>query len=133
MDYSKLKPIEGEPQIPTRFPNDNSKHIDYVITYKYDKRFDEENAHENESQKKARQDFMKKEEVRKNFLKRLVDEGFDVATTQFLIGDHVNVYILLNCKIERLLQEAERVRLEMRLNNVKIEHGSHFSTCFNIP
>lgn len=119
MDYNYLKGIDGDPQIPTHFPNDNTRHIDYVICYTYEKKMEEDiGPHEDEDDIEKREQYAIKEATRRRFLHRLKQEGFEIKDIKFTINDHVHVYLLLYCHIERLLQEAERTRLEMRLNNV---------------
>lgn len=93
-------------QITTSFPNYNSKHIDYVIIYKYDQ--------DNVDDKEIR----KKNEIRKEFFKHLeLEEHIQVYYLRFSKDDEVHVYALLHAPMERLLEEAEKVKLQMRLNN----------------
>jgi hypothetical protein len=89
------------------FPNDNSKSIDYVIAYSYSK---------DDVDKK---DFKFKEDVRRKFLDLLKEETVDVYKIRNLESNNeYKVFILLHCSIDRLLLEAERVRLEMKISNV---------------
>lgn len=121
-DYSYLRGIDGEPQIPTHFPNDNSKRIDYVISYKYNRKYGDNattaTADQNNLSEEERK-HLEKQAIRQNFLQKLHQEGFDVTTIRWRADDVVHVYLLLYCRVERLFDEAERTKLEMRLNNVE--------------
>lgn len=110
MDYEYLKGINTEPQIPTHFPNDNRKRIDYVIVYKY--------VDDDIDTAKERADFADKEQMRKKFFDALAKENFHIQLIRFKCNEN-HVYALLHCDVNRLLDEAERVKLEMRLNNVR--------------
>jgi hypothetical protein len=93
-------------QITTSFPNYNSKHIDYVIIYKYDR----DDADDKE--------IRKKNEIRKAFFKNLeLEEQIQIYYIRFNKDDEVHVYALLHAPMERLLEEAEKIKLQMRLNN----------------
>ena len=97
-----------EPHI-TCFPNDNTKHIDYVIFYKYS------------DQKKDKNDFELKEANREKFLNILKNERLIInKEIEFTIKNQVHQYILLHCPTERLLQQAEKIKLEMGIINVSI-------------
>ena len=50
---------------------------------------------------------------------KLIDEQFDINVITFQ-NNEIHKYVLLHCKIDRLFEEAERVKLEMRLNNVHL-------------
>jgi hypothetical protein len=98
-------------QILTNFPNSNTKHIDYVIIYEA---FTE-------------LDLMKKENylihsIREEFFNQLKKDTFDIYYIEQEIHENENhkklIYALLNCSNERLLQEAENIRLEMKLKHV---------------
>jgi hypothetical protein len=99
-------------QILTNFPNSNTKHIDYVIIYEAFTEFD----------------LMKKENylihtIREEFFNQLKKDAFDIYyIEQEVHQDNENrkklIYALLNCSNERLLQEAENIRLEMKLKHV---------------
>lgn len=122
MEYNYLKGVvDGHPQIATHFPNDNSKRIDYVILYKYEKKLDEnrETDRDDSEMRKTREEFGQKEALRQKFIHRLQEEGFNVAPLRRNHRDRVDIYLLLNCSIERLLDEAEKSKLEMRLKNVR--------------
>jgi hypothetical protein len=103
MEY--LRGIQSEPQIPTHFPNDNTKRIDYVLVYKFTDSEAVEHEHE------------KKEQVRQKFFEALREESFEIYTAEFKASEN-HVYALLHCPLERLFKEAELVKMEMRLNNV---------------
>ena len=91
-------------QILTSFPNQNEKHIDYVICYK---KIDESVQIDEESHKKGL--------ARQAFFKKLKEEKFDIHE----IVHKKMVFVLLHCQMERLLEEAEMIRLEMKLKDVK--------------
>ena len=95
-------------QLLTSFPNDNSKHIDYVLDYKL---HDEDEFDHKKS---------KKEKVRQAFLKALESSAFVIQRMEekSKVGGATQVFVLLSCSTERLLQEAETIRLEMCLKNV---------------
>ena len=89
------------------FPNDRKKHIDYVIHYK--------EASANDTK------FVK--DIRENFFKALEKEGFSlqrITVDRDKNDNSKSVYVFLNCKLERLMEEAERTHLEVPLKNVKI-------------
>ena len=98
-------------QILTNFPNSNSKHIDYVIIYEAFTELD-----------------LKKKEnylihsIREEFFNQLKKDSFYIYyIEQELNGDDNKktlIYALLHCSNERLLQEAENIRLEMKLKHV---------------
>lgn len=88
------------------FPNDPSKHIDYVIYYK-------ETPQTQKSQEVRK--------MRNKFMLQLNREGFDVYTIKRKRDKPANsksVYLLLNCSLQRLMEEAERVHLELPLKDV---------------
>ena len=86
-------------------PNDRTKHIDYVIYY-----FDKDNISEAELQQK--------QTYRDEFFKKLEKEGFVIYYLRSNFDNKKNVYALLHCSLERLMKEAERLELEMRLKYV---------------
>lgn len=134
MDYDYGRGIvDRQPQILTHFPNDNSKRIDYVVAYKYDRKHDHQqpvaaNGGGQQQQqhsidvdsdaRRERDEFEEREDLRRKFVLKLQEEGFDVEFLRRNHSDYVSVYMLLHCNVERLLKEAERTKLEMRLNNV---------------
>ena len=90
------------------FPNNNKKHIDYVIYYK-------ETPHINSCKEKV--------QFRTKFFKQLMEEDFDFYYLKQKDVDDENVthvYVLLNCSLERLMDEAERMEIEMPLKPVGI-------------
>ena len=97
--------LNKEPQVLTSFPNQNNKHIDYVLTYKYSENVNDE-------------DFKRNELVRKSFLDRLRNEEIEIDFIKFKKKNEYNVYILLHSPIKRLLLEAEKIKHEMRINPV---------------
>ena len=86
------------------FPNDQTKHIDYVIHYK-------------QTDKTERDIELKKS--RNKFITQLkVREGFEIHKIIKIKDKPENsksIYLLLNCSLERLMQEAERMHLELPL------------------
>jgi hypothetical protein len=96
-------------QILTSFPNSNAKHIDYVIAYKEGNNDDPDKKAEIESMRNA-------------FFEALVNETIDISYIRFEKNEQIQVYALLHCPVERLLKEAEAMKLEMKLKNVKKAH-----------
>jgi len=93
-------------QLLTSFPNDNTKHIDYVIAF--------EKIDENSTDSKIQE----KNLVRKSFFDKLKEENFHIYEIESVSDSKTLIYCLLNCSKERLLKEAELTRLEMTLKNV---------------
>jgi hypothetical protein len=111
-DTRELPPISSlvansDVQNPTCFPNQNSKRIDYVIFYKY-------------SLKETQAEFNKHELIRKSFLDRVIAEGIEVEHLRYSEDNNINVFVLLHCPIERLLIEAERLKLQMNIKKVGV-------------
>ena len=88
------------------FPNDQTKHIDYVIQFK-------DNAETD-----ANPEF---DRIRKKFIDQLVEkEKFEIQKIVKKKDNPQNTkstYLLLHCSLERLMEEAERMRLELPLKN----------------
>ena len=99
--------IEVNPQLLTSFPNQNNKLIDYVIVY-------EKNDHENH-------EHYQRKEIQKAFFNKLKSQGFEIYELEHKHGEKNVIFALLNCSMDRLLEEAELSRLEMMLKNVNIE------------
>lgn len=95
------------PQSPTSFPSQNKKHIDYVVTYK---------DHTDDNQEKR----AKKVKERKIFFDKLQEEGLEVEILEFGTGEELHNYALIHCPLERLMVEAEKIKLNMKLNDVNI-------------
>ena len=91
-------------QIGTSFPGDNNKHIDYVIKYKHE--YDDAST----------------KQKRINFFNRLKEEGLETYEIKIENKDEKcdTVYVLVNCSLDRLLKEAENIKLEMRLKTVNL-------------
>lgn len=121
------------PQIPTYFPNDSTKRIDYVIAYKRDITKLAENgqaegitasqngaAEEASRNEQQRKEIKIRKKTRKIFLKKVEAEGFETEKLEWLDQDAEDdmVYILLHCKLERLFKEAEKNKLQLRISNV---------------
>lgn len=94
-------------QILTSFPNFNNKHIDYVIVY--------EVINENEFKDLEKVKIRKK---RDEFFMQLIVESFEIYNIKIDYENKNFIYALLHCPTVRLLEEAEAMRLEMRLRNV---------------
>lgn len=85
------------------FPNQPTKQIDYVIVYK-----------ESENTKNA-------EKSREKFFNTLETKGFEIYTIKKQDEGEENVkivYKLLHCSLEKLMEEAERIQLELPLKDV---------------
>lgn len=96
-------------QILTSFPNMNSKHIDYIIFYEL---FDKND--------KTNPDKIKAERKRKQFFLQLKRESFEICNIEQQGKDGQKyIFALLHCPLKRLMKEAELMRIEMRLKNVK--------------
>ena len=97
--------IYNEPQKLTSFPNDNSKHIDYVIVYS-------EVINQDESMdSKARY-------YRDAFFELLKREGLEIHYLEENRSKQKRVYALIHCPLEKLLIEAESINLRMPLKDV---------------
>lgn len=94
-------------QICTSFPSQNDKHIDYVIKY-------EKNLNEDEEAK------IDKKSYRRLFFNLIEKENIKVTKLRIQIKNEEHVFALLHCPIERLLKEAEKIKLEMKLKSVRI-------------
>ena len=98
------------PQNLTSFPNQNEKHIDYVIYYE---KLDDVDVNDSDS--------LKKDTARKAFFAALKAENIDVYEIEEKQDEKTFIFALLHCSIERLLEEAELTRHEMVLKNVNIQ------------
>jgi hypothetical protein len=96
---------ENEKQILTSIPNENNKHIDYVIGFKHLKETNKKKKHV--------------DKVRHDFLHQIQRESIELYSIEFENNGKTFEYILLHCPHERLLKEAQLIRLEMKLKNVK--------------
>lgn len=97
--------LKVNPQLLTSFPNDNNKQIDNVIVY--------DKLQENNDPK-----VLSKIMARRAFFKKLNQENVNVFEIEQTIENKTRVYSLLNCSMDRLLEEAELIRLEMILKDV---------------
>jgi hypothetical protein len=93
----------------TCFPNQNDKHIDYVVVY------EEEILPQGGELKQQSENLMR---MRENFFAKLRQEQFEIYFIESMEDKKKTVYALLHCSLERLYEEAEAFRLEMRLKNV---------------
>ena len=112
-DKSKivLEEINGERKMKLNyFPHDQAKQIDYVIHYT------EVRNVKNLEAERMREKFIKQLEEKEGFIthkiikKKLQDSN-----------DSYSIYLLLHCSLERLMQEADRMGLELPLKDV-IKH-----------
>ena len=97
----------------TCFPNQNDKHIDYVIVY------EEDFSLQDEQQKQPNENSTR---MRENFFAKLRQEQFEIHFIESIEDKKKTIYALLHCSIERLYEEAEAFRLEMRLKNVFLNY-----------
>ena len=84
------------------FPDDQKRYIDYVIYY-------EENADTTEECKKKRNAYNLK----------LISEGFKIKVLQEKSKKSKIYFLLLNCSLDRLMIEAERLKIEIPLKSVR--------------
>jgi hypothetical protein len=89
-------------QITTSFPNE-SKHIDYVIAYKA-------------GEEKDNLAFVNA--MREEFFQKLRQENVDVKLVEFKDKKENLIFALLNCSNERLMFEAEKMKLAVEINKV---------------
>ena len=97
--------METTHQTCTSFPNQNQKHIDYVI--KYEKLLTQDPDTQLESKS-----------YRRLFFNLVTEEQIEIYKLRIQIEDEEHVFALLHCPLERLLKEAERSKLEMKLKSV---------------
>ena len=102
-------------QILTSFPNQNSKNIDYVLVYE---KIKDKEAEDEESQRRTL--------ARKAFFETLKLEKIDYYEIEHEHDDKTISFVLLNCSMERLPEEAELTRLEMVLKNVSALNNNVF-------
>jgi hypothetical protein len=97
-------------QIGNYFPNSTDDHIDYVIYYKT---HDQLHFYKDKFQERE------VEIVREHFFNVLVDEyKFKRHTIAYKQQDHTEHYVFLSCSTSALMDEAERIKLEIRLKAV---------------
>jgi hypothetical protein len=89
-------------QITTNFPNEN-KRIDYVIAYKV-------------GEEKDNPAFVNA--IREEFFQKLRQENVQVKLVEFKDEKENLVFALLNCSNERLMIEAEKIKLAVQINKV---------------
>ena len=82
-------------------------HIDYVLVYD---KLNESDGAKYESKLLARRAFFEK----------LKEEKVNLYDIEHKVENKTKVYTLLNCSLDRLLEEAELIRLEMTLKDVII-------------
>lgn len=98
-----------ETQCLNYFPKCKTKHIDYVIYYK------------ETLETQSNNELLK---FREKFFKKLKQEEFDcyfLKETDIKNQSLTHVYVLLNCSLDRLMDEAERIELEWPLKPVSKE------------
>lgn len=98
-------------QILTSFPDQNEKHIDFVIAYEQLNNSPED------------QECLKK---RAEFFKELEKESFNIYDINPQSTHDKFGYVLLNCSTERLLREAESIHLKMPLKEVNFTNFNKF-------
>ena len=103
------EPESAPIQILTSFPNSNNKHIDYVILYESNDKYDMISAQ-----------MLKAEQRREQFFQQLKQETFEIYNIEQVKDDRKYVFCLLHCPVKRLMREAEFMQLEMKLKNVII-------------
>ncbi len=102
----------------TSFPDENNKHIDYVIVYQ---EFSEQEL--SESKKKSRIS-----KIRDLFFQKLQKESLEIYDIPFKNDKGQSfVYSLLHCPMDRLLEELEQLNFELKLKNV---NRLYFTTSF---
>ena len=95
----------------TSFPDENNKHIDYVIVYQ-----ELSDQEINKSKKNSRI-----QKIRDLFFQKLQKESLEIYDIPFKNDKGQSfVYSLLHCPMERLLEELEQLNFEMKLKNVNI-------------
>jgi hypothetical protein len=94
-------------QLLTSFPNRNDKHIDFVLVYD---KLEATNFDTFENKQKWT--------VRRAFFDRLRAEKIDTYVIEQSKYNKTRMFALLSCSKERLLEEAELIRLELTLKNV---------------
>jgi hypothetical protein len=77
------------------FPNDQTKHIDYVIYYK-----DGPNADKNSELKRVRDKFVKQLIEKEDFEVEKIVKNKDKSSNK------KSIYLLLNCSLVRLMEEV---------------------------
>ena len=93
------------------FPNDPSKQIDYVIQYKEIPTTDK-NSIQNKKCKQMRNKFITQLKMRQGF------DIYKIVKTKDKPENSKSIYLLLHCSLDRLMQEAERMHLELPLKDV---------------
>ena len=104
---SKSVSIKFNPQLLNSFPNQNDKTIDYVIVY--EKPEDDKDDH-----------IQRRKIVQEAFFDKLKSQGFDVYEIEHKHYEKSMTFVLLNCSMDRLLEEAELSRVELIIKNVNI-------------
>ena len=90
-------------QITTSYPNENEKQIDFVIVYKDDDK---------------NKNIAYKMQVREEFFQKLRQENIEVKVIEFKTENENHTYALINCPNERLMIQAEKMKLRMPINPV---------------
>ncbi len=92
-------------QILTSFPGDNTKHIDFVIVY-------------DELEETPENELTLTKQI--EFFAELKKESFEIYNIDSTVNGEKCSYALLHCSTERLLKEAENIRLKLKIKNVLI-------------
>ena len=80
------------------FPNDQTKHIDYVICYT-------EKISEGDMNSRSNRKIKQREKVRQKFLNQIKNDGFEIERIVRIDEDETFNYLLLNCSLERYLKK----------------------------
>ena len=107
LSRSGARKLHYEAQLTTSFPGENHKPIDYVIVYKHSNKIDSKEKKE-------------KDQVRQSFFDKLRDEKLELKHLEFRSNTEMHNYVLIHCPLERLMKEAQLIKLQMRLKNVCI-------------
>lgn len=100
------------------FPNDQKKHIDYVIFYK-DVKVDK-NLKDNDKNNKENVKILERKQMINKFLIQLINvERFEIrriAKTNY--KNEILVYLLLHGSLDRLMSEAQKLHFVLPLKDV---------------
>ncbi|RNA34079.1 anoctamin-4 isoform X1 [Brachionus plicatilis] len=99
----------GKPEDKPDFSYYNTELIDYVIYYKYS------------DQSVGSKDFKLKETNRNKFLGVVKNKLKLNKELKFKTENETHHYILLHCPLESLLEQAETIKLELRLKDAKLD------------
>ena len=121
VDSEELELDDLPLQLCTSFPNNNTKQIDFVLHIR-DKtdniiNDDDENFASNFSQSEI-DDYFRKYEAREAMMSEMREEGLEIYEfPPFQKRTSTHIYKLIHCPKERLLKEAEEMKLEVDLKD----------------